>query len=66
MLTIPIETTKSLLLKEVALTDGASLLPKSQLEAANSPRELLLNALQQGLGSLGDTMVDKGAAPKPA
>ena len=59
-------TTTRSLLKEVALTDGSSLLPKSQLEAVNSPRELVSNALQQGLESLGDTMADKGTLPKLA
>lgn len=59
-------TTTRSLLKEVGLADGSSLLPKSQLEAVNSPRELVSNALQQGLESLGDTMVDKGAVPKLA
>ncbi|KIM33025.1 hypothetical protein M408DRAFT_326694 [Serendipita vermifera MAFF 305830] len=52
------------LLKEVTLNEGASLLPKAQLDSAASSRELVSNALQQGLESLGDTMADKGVAPK--
>ncbi|PVG03161.1 hypothetical protein CPB86DRAFT_749263 [Serendipita vermifera] len=57
-------TESTSILREATVTDGASLLPKSALQEANSPRELISQAVQQGLESVGDSLLDKGAAPK--
>lgn len=58
-------TTTNSLLKDVGLNNGSSLLPKhvQQLESINSPRELVSQAMQQGLEGLGDSLLDQSKLP---
>lgn len=55
----------SILKEVVGRTDGSGLLSATQLQTGTaSPRELVSQAFQQGLESVGDTLMEGGNMPK--